>query len=56
MTGLILKRAKAGMTIPAAPRMVSASLSAGVIWISLAMPPSSMPATAVTVILSRMRR
>ena len=37
ITGLILKRVKAGMTIPAAPRMVSASLSAGVIWNSPAM-------------------
>ena len=31
ITGLILKRAKVGMTMPAAPKMVIASLSAGVI-------------------------
>ena len=30
ITGLMLKRAKAGMTIPAAPRMVSASLKPAV--------------------------
>ena len=38
ITGLIRKRAKAGMTIPAAPRMTSASLSAVV----CSMPPAAM--------------
>ena len=46
ITGVIRNRAKAGMTIPAAPRMVSVSLNAGVMWNSPAMAPKSMGESA----------
>src|SRR5688572_12750894 len=46
MTGLIRKRAKAGMTIPAAPRMVRASDKAGVMVVAWAMRPLSRGADA----------
>jgi hypothetical protein len=48
ITGLMRNRAKAGMTMPAAPRMVSASDSAGVIVAGSAMGIFKLPARGLS--------